>query len=186
MRILELHCDYVRFKPVSKALKSASELSEEEKKGLEVKNVLLVMSSFEVGDNQQVLEQAAREVEKNFNEVKADSVLCYPYAHLSNNLAKPEDAVKLLNDFLSLVKIYAPKSQKAPFGYYKEFELKCKGHPLAELSKTINAETLEKKVEKLGAKTAVVEATEKKQEAVSDSIKLEAKTKSEFFILTTE
>ena len=183
MRILELHCDYVRFKPVSKALKTIGELSEEEKKGLEMKNVMLVMSSFEVGDNLAVLEQAAREVEKNYKEVKADAVLAYPYAHLSNNLAKPDEAIKLLNEFLKLVRIYAPESQKAPFGYYKEFELKCKGHPIAELSKTINSETLEKTAEKLGAKAAVIETTKEKEEPLSDSLKQEAKTKSEFFIL---
>lgn len=186
MRILELHCDYVRFKPVSKALKSIGELGEEEKKGVEMKNVMLVMSSFEVGDNAAVLEQAAREVEKNYREVKASAVLCYPYAHLSNNLAKPDEAIKLLNDFLQMVRIYAPDSQKAPFGYYKEFELKCKGHPLAELSKTINAETLEKAVGKLGARQAMVEGTQAKEEPVSDSLKQEEKTKSEFVILDTD
>jgi threonyl-tRNA synthetase len=186
MRILELHCDYVRFKPVSKALKTIGELAEEEKQGVEMKNVLLVWSSFEVGDNQAVLEQTAREVEKNFKEVKANAALVYPYAHLSNNLAKPDEAVKLLNEFLKLVKIFAPQSQKAPFGYYKEFELKCKGHPLAELSKTINAETLEKTAEKLGAKTEMIETASKKEEPLSDSLKQEAKTKSEFFILDAD
>ncbi|MEM4254700.1 MAG: threonine--tRNA ligase [Candidatus Norongarragalinales archaeon] len=186
MRILELHCDYVRFKPVSKALKSIGELSEEEKKGLEMKNVLLVMSSFEVGDDTAVLEQAAREVEKNYKEVKARAVLVYPYAHLSNNLAKPDEAVKLLDKFLQLTRVYAPESQKAPFGYYKEFELKCKGHPLAELSKTITSETLEKTAENLGAKTAVIENTKTQEEPLSDSIKQEAKMKSEFMILDTD
>ncbi|MFH1056522.1 MAG: threonine--tRNA ligase [Candidatus Micrarchaeota archaeon] len=186
MRILELHCDYVRFKPVSKALKTIGELSEEEKQGLEMKNVLLVWSSFEVGDNQAVLEQAARDVEKNFREVKANAVLVYPYAHLSNNLAKPDEAIKLLNDFLNRVKVFAPQSQKAPFGYYKEFELKCKGHPLAELSKTIKADALEKTAESLGAKTEVVETIQEKEEPLSDSLKQEAKLKSEFFILTPD
>ena len=181
-----MHCDYVRFKPVSKALKTIGDLSEEEKQGLEMQNVLLVWSSFEVGDNQAVLERAARDVEKNFNEVKASAVLVYPYAHLSNNLAKPDEAVKLLNDFLGMVKVYAPNSQKAPFGYYKEFELKCKGHPLAELSKTINAQTLEKTAEGLGAKTEIIETASKKEEPLSDSLKQEAKLKSEFFILTPD
>ncbi|HIH20266.1 TPA: threonine--tRNA ligase [Candidatus Micrarchaeota archaeon] len=186
MRILQLHCDYIRFKPMSKALKNAPELAEEEKAGKEYKNVLVAFTSFEVGDNEAVVQQAARELEKHFNEVKADLVVTYPYAHLSNNLAKPDQAIPLLNKFLELTRIFAPNSQKSPFGYYKEFEFKCKGHPLAELSKTINSETLEKKVESLGAKTAVVEGTEKKEEIVSDSIKQEAKTKSEFFILTPE
>jgi len=31
---------------------------------------------------------------------------------------------------------------RAPFGYYKEFELKCKGHPLSELSRSIGTEQI--------------------------------------------
>ena len=186
MRILELHCDYVKFKPVSKALKSIGDLTEDEKKGGEVKNAMVAFCSFELGDDEKVLAQAAREVEKNFREVKADSVVVYPYAHLSNNLAKPDEAVRLLNEFLALVKVFSPNAVKSPFGYYKEFELKCKGHPLAELSKTINAQTLEKTAEKLGAKVEVVQGEQKEIAPVSDSLKQEAKTKSEFFILTPE
>lgn len=186
MRILQLHCDYIKFKPVSKALKSAPELTEEEKKGMELKNPLVIFTSFEVGDDEKVVAYAAREVEKHFHEVKADLVVTYPYAHLSNNLAKPEQAIALLNKFLELVRVYAPNSQKSPFGYYKEFEFKCKGHPMAELSKTINAETLEKTVEKLGAKTEVIGGTAQKSEPESDSLKQEAKMKSEFFILDVD
>ena len=38
---------------------------------------------------------------------------------------------------------------RAPFGYYKEFELKCKGHPLAELSREIRAEGVKKEKREL-------------------------------------
>ncbi|MFH0922498.1 MAG: threonyl-tRNA synthetase editing domain-containing protein, partial [Candidatus Micrarchaeota archaeon] len=184
MRILQLHCDFVQFKPKSKALKTAPELSEAEKKGLRMENVVVVFSSFEAGDNAAVVAQAASDVKKNFNEVKADAILVYPYAHLSANLAKPIEATHLLDVFLKEVRAFAPESQKAPFGYYKEFELKCKGHPLAELSKTITAAGMEKVVEKLGAKTEVVENACK--EAENESLKQEAKVKSEFFVLTPE
>jgi len=184
MRILQLHCDYVQFKPKSKALKTAPELSESEKKGLRMENVLVVFSSFEAGDDERVIAQAAAEVRKNFNEVKADAVLAYPYAHLSSNLARPENAVALLNSFLKHVKLFAPKSQKSPFGYYKEFELKCKGHPLAELSKTISMQAMETTVEKLGAKTEIIETAGREKEETSESLKQESKLKSEFFILT--
>ncbi|HLD76474.1 MAG TPA: threonyl-tRNA synthetase editing domain-containing protein, partial [Candidatus Norongarragalinales archaeon] len=87
---------------------------------------MVVFSSFEEGDTEQVLEKAAAEVKKNFSEVKASAVLVYPYAHLSANLAKPSLAQSLLDNFLTRVQAFAPGSKKSPFGYYKEFELKCK------------------------------------------------------------
>ncbi|MFH1780121.1 MAG: threonine--tRNA ligase [Candidatus Micrarchaeota archaeon] len=184
MRILQLHCDYVSFKPKQKALKNAPELSEEEKKGAKLENVVVVFSSFEVGDNEAVLLQAVKDVQKNFQEVKAENLLLYPYAHLSNNLAPPGDAIQLLNRFLELSKIIAKNAKKSPFGYYKEFELKCKGHPLAELSKSIQTGALEEKASKLGAKETIIETVRKGQELVSESIKQEAKVKSELKIMT--
>ncbi len=149
MRILELHCDYVKFKPRDKALKSIGELGEEEKKEKKLENVLVVFSSFEEGDDSEVVKQAAEQVKKNYDQVKAHAILVYPYAHLSSNLAKPAIATKLLEEFYHEAKKFAKEADKAPFGYYKEFELKCKGHPLAELSKTI---TSAQPVKKLGAK----------------------------------
>jgi len=149
MRILELHCDYVKVKPRQKALKTVADLSDDEKNGLSMENVLVVFSSFEPGDDAKMLDQAVEAVKKNFNEVKAATVLVYPYAHLSSTLAKPVVAVNLLDSFLEKVRTFCPTAQKSPFGYYKEFELKCKGHPLAELSKTFAAASA------LGASSAV-------------------------------
>ncbi len=191
MRLLQLHCDYIAFKPKSKALKTAAELSPEEKKGVRVEDVVVLFTSFEAGDDERVLEEAARLVEKDFRDVHAATLLVYPYAHLSSNLAPPARAVELLDEFTKIVRRFAPSAQRAPFGYYKEFELKCKGHPLAELSKTVTSETIEGKAERLGAKQIVVEdavkGKEKSCEAVeSESLKKEAAVKSKFFVLTPE
>lgn len=156
MRLLELHCDYINVLPKKKALKSIGELSDDEKKGVRMENALVVFSSFEEGDDESVLDRAVVEIQKNFKEVNADSVLVYPYAHLSHKLAKPALAQTLLDSFLTKVRTFTPTAQKSPFGYYKEFELKCKGHPLAELSKTISSETLQSQVKTLGGKDAEV------------------------------
>ncbi len=190
MRLLQLHCDYVAFKPKTKALKTAEALSEEEKKGARVEDVVVLFSSFEAGDDERVLEEAARLVEKDFRDVHARTILVYPYAHLSNNLAPPAKAVELLKKFTERVRAFAPDAQRAPFGYYKEFELKCKGHPLSELAKTVTAETIEGKASGLGAKEVVVEAVAKGkascEQAESESLKKEAAVKSKFFVLTPE
>ncbi|NUN11699.1 threonine--tRNA ligase [Candidatus Micrarchaeota archaeon] len=187
MRILQLHCDYVAYKPKQRALKSVPELSEEEKKGSKLENAVIVFSSFEVGDNEAVLLEAIHAVKKNFDEVKAENLLVYPYAHLSNNLAPPSEAILLLNHFLKLAKEHVCKDAiKSPFGYYKEFELKCKGHPLAELSKSISSQKIESTAEKLGAEKIIVEAVKPGQELVSDSLKQEDKTKRYFKVMTPD
>lgn len=143
MRILELHVDYVNYAAREKAFKAAEELPQGAKgKEHRLENALVVFTSVEAGDDAKIAEKAALEVKKNYDEVKAQAVLVYPYAHLSSNLAKPQEAVAILDSLVDEVKKFCPRVEKSPFGWYKAFELKCKGHPLSELSKTINAQTL--------------------------------------------
>ncbi|MBM3232472.1 hypothetical protein FJZ21_03810, partial [Candidatus Pacearchaeota archaeon] len=132
MRILTLHCDYIKFKALKKAVKDIEDSTDKEG---EVKECLVVLTSVEQGDNEQTIKQLVEAVEKTAKEVKTDKIVLYPYAHLSSNLAKPVIALEVLQKAESNLKKNF-KVTRAPFGYYKEFEFKCKGHPLAELSKT--------------------------------------------------
>ncbi|RMD66257.1 threonine--tRNA ligase [Candidatus Pacearchaeota archaeon] len=137
MKILTVHCDYIRFKPLKKAIKSAPDVGKPEEK--EVKEPLVVFMAVEQGDDEEVVDKMLSEVEKTFNEVKAERVVLYPYAHLSSELAPPDKAVKLMDyAFSKLSEKF--EAERAPFGYYKTFELRCKGHPLSELSKSFRKE----------------------------------------------
>ena len=140
MKILSLHVDYINFKPLKKALKKIGALSETEKKGKKEGESLVILTAVEAGDS---VEKSAKELVKNIEDiakqVKTKNIVLYPYAHLSNTLASPEVAVGVLEKAeKELKKNY--KVTKAPFGYYKEFELKVKGHPLSELSREIKFE----------------------------------------------
>ncbi len=90
MRLLELHCENASYKPRTKALKTAADLKPEEKVEKKYSNVLVVFTTVEKNDSKQTVDQAVEQVEKNFKEVKADNLLIYPYAHLSNDLASPK------------------------------------------------------------------------------------------------
>ena len=140
MRILTLHCDYIKFKALKKALKDVEELSPKEKEEHEVKDCLVVLTSIESGDNQRIIKQLIEAVEKTAKEVKTNNIVLYPYAHLSSNLAKPKVALELLKEAETELKNIFKHTIRAPFGYYKELEFKCKGHPLAELSKEFKSD----------------------------------------------
>jgi len=137
MKILTLHVDYINFKPLKKALKSIGELSELEKKEQKVSEALVVLTAVEKGDSVQVsVNEFVKNVKDIAGQVKAKNIVLYPYAHLSNNLSSPDIAIEILEKAgKELGKDF--KVTKAPFGYYKEFELKVKGHPLSELSREI-------------------------------------------------
>ena len=140
MKTLSLHCDYVKFRPLKKAVKSTADVPEKEKKEIHVEDVLVVMTSVEKGDDESCAAELVKNIKDTSEKVKTGKIVLYPYAHLSSELASPEVAVKVLNEtekFLKDEKKF--EVSKAPFGYYKELELKVKGHPLAELSREINS-----------------------------------------------
>jgi len=128
MKILTLHVDYIKFKPKKKAIKSAESLPAGEEK-----ESLVVFIAVEKGDhNSKELVKNIKDIAK---QVKTKKIVLYPYAHLSSNLSSPDTALKILKDAEKQLKKDKFKITRAPFGMYKEFELKCKGHPLAELSR---------------------------------------------------
>ena len=144
MKILSLHSDYIKFKPVKKALREPEKLTKESEKEKEIKEVLVIFTAVEKRDekNPEIVRQYIDNVKDIAQQVKAKNIVLYPYAHLSSSLANPEFARQLMIDAESLLKKGKEKFNvvRAPFGYYKEFELRCKGHPLAELSREIVGE----------------------------------------------
>jgi len=138
MKILSLHCDYITFQPLKKALKEPEKLTKQREKPITVKEALVIFTAVEKVDesNGKILALYLENIEDLVKQVKADSIVLYPYAHLSSSLSSPAFAQTLMEDAeKKLKKNY--KVVRAPFGYYKTFELKCKGHPLAELSREI-------------------------------------------------
>jgi len=151
MKILSLHCNYIKFKPLKKALKKPEELSEKQKELIEVKEPLVILTAVEKQDesNPKLIEQYVKEIIEIAKQVNAKNIVLYPYAHLSPSLSKPDFAQKTLEQAEISLKKAKYNVSRSPFGYYKEFELKCKGHPLSELSREI---TNEGKVKELDEK----------------------------------
>jgi len=144
MKILLIHSDYLRYE-VKKDTPVAEEIEEEMKQG-EMKECLSVFTAVEERDQgkvDEVIEKGIEEIKSTAEELDIKKVMIYPYAHLSSELSDPDTAVKVLKGLEDgLSRDY--KVHRSPFGWYKAFELSCKGHPLSELSKEIAVEEEEK------------------------------------------
>ena len=147
MKILSLHCDYLRYKPLKKAIKDPEEISSDEI--IEIQEPLGIFVAVEKQDetNPKVVEELTENIIDLLDKTKAKHVVLYPYSHLSSNLASPEMALEILKQTEAELKNKKIQVHRAPFGYYKSFELKCKGHPLAELSREIFISEQFKKIE---------------------------------------
>jgi threonyl-tRNA synthetase len=142
MRLLLIHADSMSYEVKERALEEAEKIDERQRAG-SYENALVVFTAVEEEDAKTpdvVVDAASREIVDVISKVKADSVLLYPYAHLSSSLARPKEALDVLVKLEEKLKERGVQVSRAPFGWYKAFTLICKGHPLSELSKTIKSE----------------------------------------------
>ena len=134
-----IHAGFFWFRTRKKALESAEPLNAPVLEEI-VDNALVAFTSVEEGDSQclnELREKVLKDIAEVIDEVKPSSIVLYPYAHLSNNLASPEEALEVLLSLEEGLKSYFSnlKITRAPFGWYKSFKIYCLGHPLSELSR---------------------------------------------------
>ena len=163
MRILLIHSDYLNYNVKNKT-PVAEEIEDAQKEG-KFDESLVVFTSVEKDDEKNpdaVCKNLVNEIKQTAEKVKADKIVLYPYAHLSSSLGSPKVAVEILKKTEQLVKDEGLDIFRVPFGWYKGFELSCKGHPLSELSRTITAEDVseEEEAEKVPSKWMILDGDE--------------------------
>jgi threonyl-tRNA synthetase len=174
MRILQLHSNYIVYKPVKKEISIAEEAAKEENR---VEEAVVLFTAIEAGDNSATAKQAIDEVHAFLKNLKVNRILLYPFAHLSSNLSKPSEALKLVKEMEAYAKEKGIETHRAPFGWTKQFTLSIKGHPLAEQSRSY--------APAVGKAKAPQEAA-KEEEPVSAALKAEDTLKSFWHILQTD
>ena len=141
MRILLIHSDYLNYNVKNKT-PVAEEIEDAKKQGA-FDESLVVFTAVEKDDEnnpQGIVKNLVKEVIKTNDQVKAENIVLYPYAHLSSSLSSPKVAVQVLKDAEEALNAEGLNVKRVPFGWYKAFEISCKGHPLSELSRTITTE----------------------------------------------
>ncbi|MGI6472379.1 MAG: threonine--tRNA ligase [Candidatus Methanomethylophilaceae archaeon] len=142
MKALYIHADSMKFEAKEKT-KVAEDIPDElhEK---EMKEVLVAFITVESDDEdaaEDVAAEAAKDILNVAEQVKAERIMLYPYAHLSKDLGKPKTSIEILNAVENIVSEAGAEVMRAPFGWYKSFEISCKGHPLSELSRDISGKS---------------------------------------------
>lgn len=128
MRLLIFHVEAFEYEPLAPEVSGA----EERARGGSMGEGLVAFISVEEGDGERCASRAAADLAGLAQQLKAARVLLYPYAHLSNRLAPPEEAKRELARLRALLEERGVEASLAPFGWTKRFTLRVKGHPLAE------------------------------------------------------
>jgi threonyl-tRNA synthetase len=156
MRILLLHADFIEYQPISKEIQTAEDIPS--KSSRKIDEVIVALVAVEKDDDESLTDEVGSELKTYGQMIKCDNLLIYPYAHLSSDLADPSMAKSLLNSIEEKSRNLFKTVNRAPFGWTKSFNIKIKGHPLAEQSKTIqkkSEDTSKSKSESAGESTAL-------------------------------
>jgi len=166
MRILQLHCDSMEYTPTKKEIKSAEDIENLETKRFE--EIVVAFVAIEDGDDSSVAQNAISQIKNSMEKIGCKKLLLYPYAHLSSNLAKPSVAITLLKEMEENAS--GLEVSHSPFGWTKSYNLKVKGHPLAESFKVITRDSKDSK----------------DKEITSEALKGESKIRSYWKIMSTD
>jgi len=137
MKILSAHSDYIEFEPVKKALKTAEEAAKEKQRIEECVVIFMGIDKEDETNPTSVAEQATREIQDISKQVKNKNIVLYPWVHLTSTPSNPTTAYKIILKTEELLLKEGFIVSRAPFGWYKAFNISVKGHPLAELSREI-------------------------------------------------
>jgi threonyl-tRNA synthetase len=164
MRLLQLHSDFIEYEPIEKEIRDAEEIVPKSKIRLE--DLVVSFVAVENRDDESIAKMAVDEIKKYLDTVKCSRLLIYPYAHLSSDLAPPALAIDMIKSVESFAKGSIKQVYRAPFGWTKSFNIKVKGHPLAENSKEISKQEERKHAEPMHR--------EKESSALKDEEKLQS------------
>ncbi len=133
MRVLQLHCSNFSYKTLKET--PVAEFPPFPKEG-DYENIVVCFTCFEKKDvnrEEEIIEEYTKNILVDTERIGCKNVILHPYAHLSHELGSPKRAKKFLEDLKTRLTAEGINAHKSPFGWYKAFELACKGHPLAEM-----------------------------------------------------
>ena len=183
MRLLQLHADFIEYEPIEEELDDAEK--DVSKSKIKLESLIVVFVSVEKGDNKITVEKAIKEIRSYLQNLKINKLLIYPYSHLSSYLAPPKYAFEIIKELEIDSRKIINEVYRAPFGWTKSFNIKVKGHPLAEnfkviSDKQITSEGNDEIFQKEDLKQHIIDTG-----PVSSALKSEEKQQSLWFILDT-
>ncbi|KAB8158825.1 threonine--tRNA ligase [Streptomyces sp. 3MP-14] len=143
MRLMLVHADRFSFRVTDRTSVAdvVGELAPDDSQA-SVEEVLVAFTAVEKPDEADadgVADLAVAEIRATAEKVGATRIMVYPYAHLSSNLSRPQTAADVIERMAEQLRAdNGLEVFRAPFGYYKSYEVACKGHPLSELSMTLS------------------------------------------------
>jgi threonyl-tRNA synthetase len=121
-----MHADFIEYQPIKKEIEGAEPA---EKKVVREDDVVVLFTAVEKGDVEATGKKAVADAKDFMSRLGARKMMIYPFAHLSQDLARPPEALAVLKAMGAEAKSLGLDVSRAPFGWNKALQIKVKGHP---------------------------------------------------------
>jgi len=141
MRVLMFHVDFLRSTTTERGRSSVVEDLDPSSRMIEVGESLMVLASVEKADElrpEDVSRGAVLEIARLARQLKVDTVVLHPFAHLFGELSEPRMAIRILELTQRGLIEEGFRVFRTPFGWFNTLELKAKGHPLSRVARIVN------------------------------------------------
>ncbi len=128
-----MHVDFIEYTPVKREIKGAEDI---DPRTVREEDLVVLFTAFESGDDAALTKKAVAEAKEFLSKLGTKRLMLYPFAHISQDLAPPGEALPLLLAMEDAAKESGLDVSRAPFGWTKALQVKVKGHPLAEMSRS--------------------------------------------------
>ncbi len=101
---------------------------------------LLVLASVEAGDEadaEGVAQRSAEEILQLCRQLKVDTVVLHPFAHLFGELGRPSAAIAMLTAVETQLTQELQRVIRTPFGWFNKLDIRAKGHPISRVARQI-------------------------------------------------
>lgn len=144
MQVLGIHTDSFRWFTTDKALENPEASADHERTITEECLVFFVgIEKADASESPDALASAlAQHVRDRSAMLSVNSVVLYPYVHLVSDPGPAGTALSILRGAHQKLEEAGLIVYRSPFGWYKGFELRAKGHPLSEWSAHLTADAV--------------------------------------------
>ncbi len=136
MRFLAWHVEWFRAVPTEKGRSPIVE----DARTVEAENAILVFANFEKSDESrqpEIVAKASSELSSIANNLKVETIILNPFAHLFAEPSTPDSAVSMLRALEVSLTANGFRVQRLAFGMFYELELKAKGHRFSRIARRI-------------------------------------------------
>ncbi|WP_457557293.1 threonyl-tRNA synthetase editing domain-containing protein [Candidatus Harpocratesius sp.] len=139
MRFLSFHVNSFSYTVTKKGRSKILEELNEKNKTAKVENALVLFIASEKTDelDENIFSKFLSEIEKIVMQLKVNTFVLIPFAHLFGELSALDFAFDALKKIEDLLTIKGYDVIRMPFGWFSEFSMHAKGHPLSRIARII-------------------------------------------------